>query len=89
MATIRFAAQLARHLATPAMTAGGATLRDVFDSAFADDALLRSYILDEQGRVRRHVNIFVDGRMIADRRRLSDRVAAGAEIYVLQALSGG
>jgi len=27
--------------------------------------------------------------LIADRLRLSDPVAAGAEIYVLQALSGG
>jgi hypothetical protein len=32
------------------------------------------YICDERGRLRRHVNIFVDEQMIADRGRLSDRV---------------
>ena len=53
------------------------------------DPLLRSYILDDQGRLRRHVNVFVAGRMVADRRSLSDAVGPEDEIYVLQALSGG
>lgn len=47
------------------------------------------YICDERGRLRTHVNVFVDKQMIRDRRGLSDAVAAGAEIHVLQALSGG
>lgn len=89
MATIRFTGTLARHRAAPTLTAEGATLRELLDRAFAEDALMKSYVLDEQGRVRRHVNIFVDGAMIADRRRLSDAVAPGAEVYILQALSGG
>jgi hypothetical protein len=46
-------------------------------------------VLDEQGRVRKHVNIFADGVMVADRVALSDPVAPTSEIYVLQALSGG
>jgi len=50
---------------------------------------VREYVLDEQGHVRKHVAIYVDGRRIADRERLSDAVGSGSEIYVLQALSGG
>jgi hypothetical protein len=33
--------------------------------------------------------VFVDGRQIRDRQRLSDPVATNGEIYVAQALSGG
>jgi hypothetical protein len=39
--------------------------------------------------LRRHVNVFVNTTMIADRARQSDAVGAADEIYVLQALSGG
>lgn len=47
------------------------------------------YICDERGRLRRHVNIFVDQQMIADRGRLSDRVEPDSQIMIMQALSGG
>lgn len=50
---------------------------------------LRSYLLDEQGRLRRHVNIFIDGNMINDRDTLSDTFSQNSEIYIIQALSGG
>lgn len=47
------------------------------------------YICDERGRLRAHVNVFVDKQMIRDRRGLSDPVEAGSEVHILQALSGG
>ena len=50
---------------------------------------IKSYIVDEQGRLRKHVNIFVDGRMIEDRENLSDTLEPGSEVYIMQALSGG
>jgi hypothetical protein len=50
---------------------------------------VRDYVLDEQGHVRRHVHIYVDGQRISDRERLSDPVTPVSEIFVLQALSGG
>lgn len=89
MATIRFTSNLARHRPVPDLTAEGETVRDALDTALKDDPILRSYVLDDQGRVRKHVNIFVDGEMIADRVRLSDRLGPASEVYVLQALSGG
>jgi sulfur-carrier protein len=46
-------------------------------------------VLDDQAALRRHMTIFVDGRAIRDRIRLSDAVADGSTIYVFQALSGG
>ena len=47
------------------------------------------YVCDERGRVRRHVNIFVGKQMIRDRGGLTDPVAPGDEVHILQALSGG
>ena len=46
-------------------------------------------MLDEQGHVRKHIHIYVDGQRIADRQRLTDAVTPESEICVLQALSGG
>ena len=48
-----------------------------------------SYILDEQGHLRKHVNIFIDGNMISDRITLTDSFSENSEIYIMQALSGG
>jgi molybdopterin synthase sulfur carrier subunit len=47
------------------------------------------YVCDEAGRMRPHVNIFVDKQRITDRTRLADPVRADAEVLILQALSGG
>jgi hypothetical protein len=89
MAQVTFTANLRRHREAPAAEAAGDTVREVLEGVFAGDPLLRSYVLDDQGRLRRHVNVFVGGRMIGDRLRLSDPVGPQDEIYVLQALSGG
>jgi molybdopterin converting factor small subunit len=47
------------------------------------------YICDERGRLRPHVNVFVGKQLIRDRRGLSDAIAAGDDVHILQALSGG
>ena len=50
---------------------------------------MRWHPFDDQARLRQHVVIFVDEKMISDREGLSDTVSDGSEIFVLQALSGG
>jgi sulfur-carrier protein len=47
------------------------------------------YVCDERGRLRRHVNIFIEDERVADRERLSDAVPPGARVFIMQALSGG
>lgn len=64
-------------------------MRAVLDAVFAANPRLRGYVLDDQGGLRRHMMVFVDGQQIDDRERLSDPVGAASEIYVMQALSGG
>lgn len=47
------------------------------------------YVCDERGRLRPHVNVFVNHDMIRDRRGLTDPLAPGDQLHILQALSGG
>jgi molybdopterin converting factor small subunit len=67
----------------------GATVREVItelDERYPGIAL---YVVDETGRLRRHVNVFVRDEPICDREALSDVVSPGDEVFILQALSGG
>jgi len=87
--TVRFTPALARRVAAGAIEARGATVRAVLDDAFARDPKARDWVLDEAGNLRRHMTVFVDGEIISDRARLSDPVRDGAELWIMQALSGG
>lgn len=89
MPKVAFTPNIQRHVACPATTAPGRTVREVLDAVFADNPRARGYVLDDQGALRRHMTIFIDGRMIADRERLSDTVGDTSSITVFQALSGG
>ncbi len=89
MPKVQFTGHLQRFMAVPTATAEGATVRAVLDSVFRDNARLRGYVLYDQGALRKHVTVFVNGRMLSDRGGLSDAVAPTDEVYVLQALSGG
>lgn len=89
MAEVAFTPNLARHVECPRRAAPGATVREVLDAVFADNPRLRGYVVDERGALRRHMIVFVDGHQIVDREQLSDPVAPGSELHVMQALSGG
>lgn len=89
MADVVFTPNLQRHVACPRRDAPGATVREVLEAVFADNPRLRGYIVDERGALRRHMTVFVDGRQLVDRERLTDPVEPRSEIYVMQALSGG
>ena len=61
----------------------------VLGVVFSENPRLRGYVLDDQGRLRKHVAVFVDGKLVEDREALSDAVRDDSEIFVMQALSGG
>lgn len=89
MARVTFTPNLQRHVACPPMDAAGASVREALDVVFAANPAARGYVLDEHGALRHHVVVFVDGVQVADRKRLSDAIGPAAQLYVMQALSGG
>jgi len=50
---------------------------------------MADYILENDGALRKHVNIFIGENMIKDRTELSDTVKNTDTIFIMQALSGG
>ena len=89
MPTVSFTRALERFLMAPSVEVEGATLNEALTAVFGARPALRGYVLDDQGALRRHVAVYVNGRPAGDRTRLSDPVGPRDEIYVFQALSGG
>lgn len=89
MPHVTFTPNLRRHLDAPPLEVAGDTVAEVFAQVFCSQPELRGYLLDDQGRLRRHVAVFVDGRRVRDTDTLGDAVAPASEVCVVQALSGG
>lgn len=64
-------------------------MREALERVFRENPRARGYVLDEQGALRKHMAVFIDGETVQDRIGLSDGVGADSQIYVMQALSGG
>jgi sulfur-carrier protein len=89
MSRLVFTQQLRRFTEVPEIETGAPLLRAALEDAFSVNPRLRGYILDEQGHLRQHVAVFIDGRRIRDRMLLTDPLTADSTVHVLQALSGG
>ena len=89
MPTVEFAPALTRHVPCPPQTVDAGSLRAALDAAFLAAPLLRSYVLDEQGSVRKHVAVFINGQMIARRDGLDLSLRGEDRVMVIQALTGG
>lgn len=86
--------QFTRHLARffPTLRDGdfeGRTLAEVVGSLERAHPGLAAYLVDERGRVRTHVNVFLGDDLLRDRERLDEPLPRGVTISIFQALSGG
>jgi molybdopterin converting factor small subunit len=63
----------------------GATVGELLRELERAQPTLQTWILDERGSIRRHINIFVNG----ERGSEATRVASGDRIDILPAISGG
>ena len=61
------------------------TVDEMIDALDARWPGMRDRICDSTPAIRRHINVFVEGR----RARLETRLAPGADVYILTAISGG
>ena len=89
MPQIRFTQAIQRHVACPPRKVDGASLRQVLDLYFAGNPMARGYVLDDQGALRKHMAIFINGQPVQDRAQLADVVPGDGIVDVVQALSGG
>lgn len=90
MAKINFTSALKRFF--PGLTSielPGETVSEVVQQLEEAYPGLTGYILDEQGKLRKHVNIFVGEELIQDKVTLQDKLSPTDEVFILQALSGG
>lgn len=88
--------RLTRHLhaffpalGEESLDVGGRTVAEVIRNLDERAPGLAFYLCDEIGRLRPHVNVFVNGERVRDRRALSDPLTEASEVTILQALSGG
>ncbi len=89
MPKVTFTANIQRHVECPDVSVPGRTVREALDNVFQANPRARTYVLDDQSTLRRHMTVFIDGQLIKDRTGLSDSVGEGSTIAVFQALSGG
>ncbi len=67
----------------------GSTVQEVLDGLFARHDELRSRLYDDEGGLRRFVNVYVAGEDIRFLDGLKTPVADGAELTILPAVAGG
>ena len=89
MPTVEFAPALTRHVACPRQQVQADTLGAALQAAFRAAPALAAYVLDEQGAVRKHVAVFLNGEMLPRDTALAHALAAEDRVLVMQALTGG
>ena len=65
------------------------TLSDALSALWATYPAIRDRVVNEQGQVRQHVNIFVGNENVRYTGGLATAVANGSEISIVPAVSGG
>ena len=71
--------------ATRRVEAAAATVSELIDALDARWPGMRDRLCDSTPAIRRHINVFVDGR----RASLETRLSPGTEVFVITAISGG
>ena len=90
MAKVKFTSALNRFFPNlKEMEVQGNTVNHIIAAINKEIPGLNTYLLDDDGSLRKHVNIFVKDELIQDRAKLSDAVQEKDEVLIYQALSGG
>jgi sulfur-carrier protein len=74
------------HTGAAEVEAQGATLDALLDDLNARYPGFKFRMVDEQGRIRRHIRVFIDGEQTFD---VSQSLARAKGVHIVQALSGG
>ena len=89
MAEVHFTSWLRELIPDGPLTAQGATVGAALEQVFAERPHARGYVLDDRGRLRKHVCVFVDGARLKNTDALGRSIGPHTRLHVMQALSGG
>jgi sulfur-carrier protein len=90
MARVKFTSALNRFF--PDLTEleiEGRTVKEALEKIEKSYPGIMNYLVEDGGQLRKHVNIFLKGELIKDRKTLNDPVGEKDELLIFQALSGG
>jgi molybdopterin converting factor small subunit len=90
MATVHLPQALRKYCGGAAdLLVSAATVRTALDELERNHPALYGNICDETGKVRRHLNLFVNSDHIRDRDGVDTALGAGDVVTILAAVSGG
>ena len=90
MAKIKFTSALTRFFpALTEMDIQADTVKEALLNVEKNCPGILTYLMEDNGQLRKHVNIFLGDELIKDRATLKDRITAQDELLIFQALSGG
>ena len=89
MPRIAFSPNILSHVTIEVSKVSGESVIEVLESVFAVHPRLRGYLFDDDGSVRKHIAMIVNGEPIQDRTHLTDPMSPDDELFIMQALSGG
>ncbi|MFT6320309.1 MAG: molybdopterin converting factor small subunit [Granulosicoccus sp.] len=90
MATIKFTSALKRFYPDlDDLKVEVKNVNEVLDKIDEKYSGIKTYLVDDRGTLRKHINIFVDGELILDREKMTDTLNNKSEVFIMQALSGG
>ena len=87
---VRFPPHLRRFIELPpTSSASGSSLAELVDDLELQFPGVANYLIHENGTLRQHVNLFVDGKLVVEKNLAEFDVEGVRELVVMQALSGG
>ncbi len=90
MARVKFTSALNRFFPTlTEFDIEANTVREALQNIDQVHPGILTYLLEDNGQLRKHVNIFLRGELITDREHLNDAIQSRDELIIFQALSGG
>jgi molybdopterin synthase sulfur carrier subunit len=85
VATVNLRAPLKQRVGAPSVEVPGATVGEVVRELETQAPAIKGWVTDEQGLIRRHVNVFVNGEPAT----AEDVVRADDSIDIIHAITGG
>lgn len=86
---VALTANLQTYYPKPRFEMEADTIRQLLQKMDEVRPLFSTYILEDSIRIRRHVNIFINGDLLKDKAAVDTRLQEGAQVHIMQALSGG